>query len=436
MASVQGHGSSPRQMRVSADRLLCSICLEVFRQPATIPCGHSFCLECIEQLWERQAGSAAYTCPQCRQAFDPRPPLRPNPVLCGIALDLAAVGEPQAEAETEAAPGLTPCDVCTAERQPAARSCLLCLASYCERHLRPHRRSPAFRDHPLAPPAADVGRRKCGPHRKHLELYCRTDKAFICGLCLAADHRTHRVVPLDEEAESLKVKPGKELKKADLEMGKQLQETLLEIGSLQQDMDSIVRTSEKVELEITNHFSAMTESIEETLRVVIEIIGREQQAALSQAKAIRAQLEQKCMELREKKLQLEILASKSDNFKLVQESLCFSTASQVPDIPRLKSDLHSMLERASKAAAELSSQVKECLRRAMKRKLKSTGRGGCEKSVQTSVTSYYTSLLPPESKIRKNFEESLPSQSSATAPPSHANPILSSGPCRCHEADI
>ncbi|XP_032900409.1 E3 ubiquitin/ISG15 ligase TRIM25-like isoform X1 [Amblyraja radiata] len=428
MASVQG--ASPVQMRVSADKLLCSICLEVFRQPATIPCGHSFCLECIEELWERQAGSGAYSCPQCRQAFNPRPALRPNPVLCGIALDLLA--EPQPEAVEEVSPGLTFCDVCTVARQPAARSCLLCLASYCKWHLRPHRLSPAFRDHPLAPPAADVGSRKCGPHRKHLELFCRTDKAFICGLCLAAEHRTHRVVSLDEEAESLK----KELKKADLEMGKQLHETLLEIGLLQQDMDCIVRTSEKVKLEITNHFSAMTESIEETLRVVIEIIGGEQQAALSQAKTIRAQLEQKCMELREKKLQLEILASKSDNFKLVQESLCFSTASQVPDIPRLKSDLHSMLARASKAAADLSSQVKECLRRAMKRKLKNQGRRGCEKGVQTSEASHHTSLLPPEPKIRKIFEESLPSQSSATAPPSHANRILSPGHCSCHEADI
>lgn len=237
------------------------------------------------------------------------------------------------------------------------------------------------------------------------------------------------MVSLDEEAESLK----KELKKADLEMGKQLHETLLEIGLLQQDMDCIVRTSEKVKLEITNHFSAMTESIEETLRVVIEIIGGEQQAALSQAKTIRAQLEQKCMELREKKLQLEILASKSDNFKLVQESLGFSTASQVPDIPRLKSDLHSMLARASKAAADLSSQVKECLRRAMKRKLKNQG---CEKGVQTSEASHHTSLVPPEPKIRKIFEESLPSQSSATAPPSHANRILSPGHCSCHDADI
>ncbi|XP_051889151.1 E3 ubiquitin/ISG15 ligase TRIM25-like [Pristis pectinata] len=429
MAEALEPGSGPARVQVSADRLLCPICLEVFRQPATLPCGHSFCLACVQRLWEQQAAGGDCSCPQCRQTFRPRPELRPNPVLGGIAEELAAgAGEP----EPGAGAGLTPCDVCPAARRPAARSCLLCLASYCERHLRPHRSAAAFRDHPLAPPAADVGRRKCAPHRKHLELFCRTDRAFICGLCLAAEHREHQVVPLDQEADSRR----KELQKVDFEMGKQLQETLLEIGSLQQNMDSIVRTSQKVELEITNHFYAMTESIEEALRVVTEIIGREQQAALTQAKAIRAQLEQKCTELREKKLQLEILANKSDNFKLVQESLCFSTESQVPDVPQFKSDFHSKLVRASKAAAELSSQVKECLRRAMKRRLKSTERRGCEKSTETSDASPHTSLLPPEPKIRKNFEESLPSQSNAAASPRRTHQVLSFRRCRCHKADF
>ncbi|XP_072098593.1 E3 ubiquitin/ISG15 ligase TRIM25-like [Mobula birostris] len=436
MAMAEGEGSSSAlaRVRVSADRLLCPICLEVFRQPATLPCGHSFCLACIERLWEQPAAGGGYSCPHCRQSFSPRPALRPNPILGGIAEELVAEAEAEAEAdeEGEAGAGVTPCDVCPAARLPAARSCLLCLASYCERHLRPHRLSAAFRDHPLAPPAADVGRRKCAPHRKHLELFCRTDRTFICGLCLAAEHREHQVVSLDQEADSRR----KELQKTDLEMGKQLQETLLEIGSLQQNMDSIVRTSQKVEMEITNHFSAMTESLDEALRVVIAIIGREQQAALTEVKATRAQLEQKCMELREKKLQLEILANKSDNFKLVQDSLCFSNVSQVPDVPRFKSDFDFKLARASRAAAELSSQVKECLRRAMKRRLKSTERRGCDKSAETSDLPCHTSLDSPEPKIRRSFEESLPSQSIAAVSPRHAHQVLSSRHCRCHTADF
>eukprot|EP00061_Rhincodon_typus_P007386 g29036.t1 len=80
----------------------------------------------------------------------------------------------------------------------------------------------------------------------------------------------------------------------------------------------VAGTAQQVELEITNKFSAMTEAIEEALKVVIRLIGREQQTVLNQGTCIRTQLEQRCRELREKKLQLEILANKSDNFKFVQ----------------------------------------------------------------------------------------------------------------------
>ena len=32
------------------DQLTCSVCLEQYTNPKTLPCHHSFCLKCIEQL--------------------------------------------------------------------------------------------------------------------------------------------------------------------------------------------------------------------------------------------------------------------------------------------------------------------------------------------------------------------------------------------------
>uniref|UniRef100_A0A3B5AZ22 RING-type domain-containing protein n=1 Tax=Stegastes partitus TaxID=144197 RepID=A0A3B5AZ22_9TELE len=44
----------------------CPVCLEVLRDPVTIPCGHSYCLQCIEDYWNRPKQKGQYTCPQCR----------------------------------------------------------------------------------------------------------------------------------------------------------------------------------------------------------------------------------------------------------------------------------------------------------------------------------------------------------------------------------
>uniref|UniRef100_A0A8D3D2Z5 RING-type domain-containing protein n=1 Tax=Scophthalmus maximus TaxID=52904 RepID=A0A8D3D2Z5_SCOMX len=38
---------------IEQDQFCCSVCLEVLRDPVTIPCGHSYCLGCIEDYWDR-----------------------------------------------------------------------------------------------------------------------------------------------------------------------------------------------------------------------------------------------------------------------------------------------------------------------------------------------------------------------------------------------
>uniref|UniRef100_A0A3B3II13 RING-type domain-containing protein n=1 Tax=Oryzias latipes TaxID=8090 RepID=A0A3B3II13_ORYLA len=47
---------------------LCSICLELFNQPTSIPCGHTFCLQCITDYWD--TSTALLLCPP-KQSFTP-----------------------------------------------------------------------------------------------------------------------------------------------------------------------------------------------------------------------------------------------------------------------------------------------------------------------------------------------------------------------------
>uniref|UniRef100_A0A3Q2YMH6 Nuclear factor 7, ovary-like n=1 Tax=Hippocampus comes TaxID=109280 RepID=A0A3Q2YMH6_HIPCM len=72
--------SSPGNL--SEEQVHCSICLDVFTDPVSIPCGHNFCQACILGYWK---SSPLYQCPMCKKSFYKRPDTSVNTVLREIA---------------------------------------------------------------------------------------------------------------------------------------------------------------------------------------------------------------------------------------------------------------------------------------------------------------------------------------------------------------
>ncbi|KAG2464669.1 TRI16 protein, partial [Polypterus senegalus] len=184
---------------LSADGYTCSVCLEVLKEPVTIPCGHSFCLECINSYWDRSGLMETYRCPQCRMEFHSRPQLHKNTTLMNLIEKLKETAAIRGPPQGTAGRNDVLCDFCPVRKRRASKTCLTCTASYCKIHLQPHLDSAAFMRHKLLEPTGNLKEKLCSKHQKVLDMFCRTDKSRICLLCAVTEHNSHNVRMLDKE---------------------------------------------------------------------------------------------------------------------------------------------------------------------------------------------------------------------------------------------
>uniref|UniRef100_A0A3Q1HYX4 Uncharacterized protein n=1 Tax=Anabas testudineus TaxID=64144 RepID=A0A3Q1HYX4_ANATE len=67
---------------LTEDQFLCSICLDVFTDPVSIPCGHNFCKPCITENWNI---NVQCQCPNCNKQYSTRPELQINTFISEMA---------------------------------------------------------------------------------------------------------------------------------------------------------------------------------------------------------------------------------------------------------------------------------------------------------------------------------------------------------------
>uniref|UniRef100_G3PY94 Tripartite motif containing 69 n=1 Tax=Gasterosteus aculeatus TaxID=69293 RepID=G3PY94_GASAC len=139
---IAGKVNKSSTNRISRD-LTCSICLDLFKQPVSLPCDHTFCQGCIEGYWTGPRGpiqGGTGSCPQCRKVY-PGKSYRPNRIVANI-VESYYVG--------------------ASERLPAAVP-------------------------------------RCSRHREELKLYCEEDQELVCLVCgLSQEHRNHTMVCVQE----------------------------------------------------------------------------------------------------------------------------------------------------------------------------------------------------------------------------------------------
>ncbi|XP_076131515.1 E3 ubiquitin/ISG15 ligase TRIM25-like [Alosa pseudoharengus] len=305
---------------VAQDQLSCQICLDLLKDPVTIPCGHSYCTNCISDYWGTGKVEEGYSCPHCRQTFDSMPLLGRNTILAEMVERLKTAEVPQDVPEEppddncSAGPGDVPCDFCIGKKLKAIKSCLACLASYCEAHVLPHLETPRLKKHKLVPATAHLEDQLCVPHDKLLEVFCCTDKKLICIQCAMDEHKGHDIVPIAKERAERQQEFGKT---QDLYQ-QRIQEREKELQELKGAMDTLKHSAQAAVEENERMFNLLIHSIERRRTEMKELIRVQERTELGLAEGLLEKLEKEIGELKKRDAELAELAQTEDHVRFLQ----------------------------------------------------------------------------------------------------------------------
>ncbi|KAI5104637.1 E3 ubiquitin-protein ligase TRIM39 [Silurus meridionalis] len=337
------------------DQLLCCICLDVFTDPVSTPCGHNFCMICLKEYWD---SSSHCQCPVCKEEFYNRPDLRVNTFISALAATFKKSVQVKSSRAADQLPSTSKkvlCDSCTENKLKALKSCLHCGVSLCNTHLMPHKTTAKLMKHKLMEPVENLEDYICQKHERPLELFCRDDQTCVCQFCSERDHKTHNTVPIEEES----VEKKNKLVKTQAEVQQKIQERLKKIEEIKHSVEVNKINTEKEKADVVKMFSALISCIDKSQAELLKVLEEKQKASEKQAEDFIKDLEQELSKLKRKNLDLEQLLHTEDHLHLLQIYLSLCSSPHKQDWTSLTITSHLSVETLRRALAQLQETLSQ-----------------------------------------------------------------------------
>ncbi|XP_058629921.1 E3 ubiquitin-protein ligase TRIM39-like isoform X2 [Onychostoma macrolepis] len=315
--------------------LKCSICLDVFIDPVSTPCGHNFCKTCLNKCWENRQ---TCKCPYCKETFKQRPDLKINTTLREI-VDHHKMKSSEKKAEVL-------CDICEERKLKALKSCLVCQSSYCKTHLEPHLRVAGLKKHKLMDPVSNLEDYICQKHERPLELFCRDDQVIVCLSCTDGDHKNHNTVSLEET--QLMIEDAQQM----------IQDRIKRIEEIKHSAEIRERKTAEEKTARVELFADLIHSTERFQTELLEMMEEQQKTAEEREEEHIEELEQEITELRMRNTKLQQL-SRTEDLVQIYSSLC--SPRNTRNWPEISMKTHESMETLKRALTQLKDTLDEKL---------------------------------------------------------------------------
>uniref|UniRef100_A0A665XGE0 Tripartite motif-containing protein 16-like n=1 Tax=Echeneis naucrates TaxID=173247 RepID=A0A665XGE0_ECHNA len=329
-------------VHLDQETFCCSICLDLLKDPVTTTCGHSYCMDCIKSHWDGEDEKKIYSCPQCRKAFIPRPVLMKSTMLADVLEQLKRPRLQAAPADhCYAGPEDVACDFCTGRKLKAVKSCLVCLVSYCDKHLQPHYDVAPLKKHKLVDPSEKL--------QENISVYL-----FLCSL---EEHKGHDTVSAAAE----RTERQRELELSRQQIQQRIQDRDKDVKLLQQEVEAINGSADKAVEDTEKIFTQLIRLMERRRSDVKQQIRSQQETEVSPVKELQEKLEQEITELKRKDAELKLLSHTEDHTQFLHNYPSVSALSEATDSSSINIRPLRYFEDVTAAVSELRDQLQDVL---------------------------------------------------------------------------
>ncbi|XP_069021717.1 tripartite motif-containing protein 16-like [Embiotoca jacksoni] len=376
-----------RGVQLDRDKFSCSICLDLLKDPVTLTCGHSYCMSCIKAHWDEEDKKGVYSCPQCMKTFIPRPVLDKNTMLADLVEELKKTGLQDAPDDLcYAGPEDVACDVCRGRKLKAIKSCLSCLASYCEKHLQLHYDAAPFKKHKLADPSKKLQENICSLHDEVMKIFCRTDRQIICYLCTMDEHKGHDTVPAAAE----RTEKQKELEGSRGNIRQEIQEREKDVQLLQREVEAAIASAKEATDHSEEIFAEVIRLIQKTSSDVKLQVRSQLETEVSRVRELQEKLEREIAELTRRDDELKRLSHAEDHNEFLSNYCSLSALGESTHSSAVDTRPRRYFQDVTAAVSQTRDKLQDVLREQ-------------RTDISLTVTQVDVLLSQPEPKTRAGF---------------------------------